>query len=79
MKNSNMVKPTNETLNEKVFKRWVYVIINICKQKQNVLYGVESLTKSELTSSGFVVNKFFMKLFRTNNIGAVRSWFLFAE
>jgi len=32
-----------------------------------------SLTKSELSSLDFVVNKFFMKLFRTNNIDVVKS------
>jgi len=40
-----------------------------------LLHGVEAcaLTKSELSSLDFVVNKFFMKLFRTNNIGVVKS------
>jgi len=40
-----------------------------------VAYGVEAcaLTKSELSSLDFVVNKFFMKLNRTNNIGVVKS------
>jgi len=40
-----------------------------------LLYGVEecALTKSEVSSLDFVVNKFLKKLFRTNNIGVVKS------
>jgi len=37
--------------------------------------GLEAcpLTKSDLSAIDFVVNHFFMKLFRTNNIEAVKS------
>ena len=32
-----------------------------------------ALTKSELSSLDFIVNRFFMKLFKTNNIDVVKS------
>ena len=40
-----------------------------------MLYGLEAcpLVKSELSFLDFVVNKFFMKMFRTNNIEIVRN------
>ena len=45
-------------------------------------YGLEAclLRKADLNVLDFVVNRFFMKLFRTNNIGMVKeykSYFLF--
>jgi len=53
------------------------VVLKLIKSKciPTLLYGVEAcaLTKSELSSLDFVVNKFSMKLFRTNNIGVVKS------
>jgi len=53
------------------------VVLQLIKSKciTTLLYGVKScaLTKSKLSSLDFVVNKFFMKLFRTNNIGVVKS------
>jgi len=38
-------------------------------------YGFDAcaLTKSELSSLDFIVNRFFMKLFKTNNIDVVKS------
>jgi len=40
-----------------------------------LLYGLEacSLSKSDLSSIDFTFNKFFMKLFSTNNIETVKS------
>ena len=40
-----------------------------------LLYGLEAcpLTKSDLSAIDFVVNRFFVKLFRTNNIKTVKS------
>jgi len=39
-----------------------------------MLYGLEAcpLRKADLSVLDFVVNRFFMKLFRTNNIGTVK-------
>ena len=39
-----------------------------------LLYGLEAcpLRKADLNVLDFVVNRFFMKLFRTNNIGMVK-------
>jgi len=39
-----------------------------------LLYGLEvcSLTKTDLRSLDFVINRFFMKLFRTSNIDLVK-------
>jgi len=49
------------------------VVLQLIKNKciPTLLYGVEAcaLIKSELSSLDFVVNNFFMKLFRTNNTG----------
>ena len=41
----------------------------------SLLYGLEAcaLTKSELSSLDFTVNRFFMKLFRTGNIEVVKN------
>ena len=41
----------------------------------SLLYGLEAcpLVKSELSSLDFVINRFFMKMFRTNNIDIVRN------
>jgi len=41
----------------------------------SLLYGLEacSLVKSELSSLDFVVNRFFMKMFRTSNTEIVRN------
>jgi len=41
----------------------------------SLLYGLEAcpLVKSELSSLDFVINRFFMKMFRTNNIEIVRN------
>jgi len=41
----------------------------------SLLYGVDAcaLTKSELSFLDFIVNRFFMKLFKTNNIDVVKS------
>jgi len=53
------------------------VVVQLIKSKciPTLLYRVEAcaLTKSELSSLDFVVNNFFIKLFRTNNIGVVKS------
>ena len=41
----------------------------------SLLYGLEAcpIVKSELSSLDFVINRFFMKMFRTNNIETVRN------
>ena len=41
----------------------------------SLLYGFDAcaLNKSELSSLDFIVNRFFMKLFKTNNIDVVKS------
>jgi len=41
----------------------------------SLLYGLEAcpLVKSELSSLDFVINRFFMKMFRTNNIEIVKN------
>ena len=40
----------------------------------SLLYGLEAcpLIKSELSSLDFVVNRFFMKMFRTSNMDVIR-------
>jgi len=40
------------------------------------MYGLEAcpLVKSDLLSLDFVVNRFFMKLFKTNNIDVVKTY-----
>jgi len=40
-----------------------------------LLYGLEAcpLVKSELSSLDFIINRFFIKMFRTNNIEIVRN------
>ena len=40
-----------------------------------LLYGLEAcaLNKSQMASLDFVVNRFFMKLFNTNNIDTVKA------
>jgi len=40
-----------------------------------LLYGLEAcaLNKSQITSLDFVINRFFMKLFNTNNIEIVKA------
>jgi len=45
-----------------------------CKCIPILLYGLEAcpLRKADLNVLDFVVNRFFMKLFRTNNIGMVK-------
>jgi len=45
-----------------------------CKCIPILLYGTEAfmLNKSELSSLDFVINRLFMKLFRTNNIETVK-------
>ena len=54
------------------------VILQLIKSKciPVLLYGLEAcpLTKSDLSAIDFVVNCFFMKLFRTNNIETVKSF-----
>ena len=53
------------------------VILQLIKSKciPVLLYDLEAcpLTKSDLSAMDFVVNGFFMKLFRTNNIETVKS------
>jgi len=53
------------------------VILQLIKSKciPVLLYGLEGcpLTKSDLSAIDFVVNRFFMKLFKTNNIETVKS------
>lgn len=53
------------------------VILQLIKSKciPSLLYGFDAcaLTKSELSSLDFIVNRFFMKLFKTNNIDVVKS------
>ena len=53
------------------------VILQLIKSKciPVLLYGLVAcpLTKSDLSAIDFVVNRFFMKLFRTNNIETVKS------
>ena len=41
---------------------------------QVLLYGLEvlQLNKSQISSIGFVTNRFFMKMFNTNNIEIVK-------
>jgi len=52
------------------------VILQLVKSKciSSLLYGLEAcaLTKSELSSLDFTVNRFFMKRFRTGNIEVVQ-------
>jgi len=45
------------------------------KYMPSLLYGLEAcpLVKSELSSLDFVINGFFVKMFRTNNIEIVRN------
>jgi len=53
------------------------VILQLIKSKctPSLLYGFDAcaLTKSELSSLDFIVNRFFMNLFKTNNIDVVKS------
>ena len=54
------------------------VILQLIKKSKcipSLLYGFDAcaLTKSELSSLDFIVNMFFMKLFKTNNIDVVKS------
>jgi len=53
------------------------VILQLVRSKciSSLLYGLEAcaLTKSELSSLDFTVNRFFMKLFRTGNIEVVQN------
>ena len=51
----------------------VYILFN-SKCLPVLLYGLEacSLSKSDLSSIDFAFNRFFMKLFRTNNIETVK-------
>ena len=46
-----------------------------CRPIPSLLYDVDAcaLTKSELSSLDFIVNRSFMKLFKTNNIDVVKS------
>ena len=60
------------------------VVLQLINNKcmPSLLYGLEAcpLAKSELSSLDFVVNRFFMKLFRTSNMNIVRdcqSYFAF--
>jgi len=58
------------------------VVLQLINKKciPSLLYGLEAcpLVKSELSSLDFVVNRFFMKMFGTNNINLVRDMrFLF--
>ena len=53
------------------------VVLQLIKSKcvPVLLYGLEAcaLNKSQMASLDFVVNRFFMKLFNTNNIDTVKS------
>jgi len=51
------------------------VVLQLISTKCSLLYGLEAcpLVKSELSSLDFVVNRFFMKMFRTSNIEIVRN------
>ena len=53
------------------------VILQLIKSRPipSLLYDVDAcaLTKSELSSLDFIVNRSFMKLFKTNNIDVVKS------
>jgi len=53
------------------------VVLQLIKTKciPSLLYGLEAcpLVKSEVSSLDFVVNRFFMKMFRTSNIEVVRN------
>jgi len=48
---------------------------SITVQLINNVYGLEAcpLVKSDLLSLDFVVNRFFVKLFKTNNIDVVKT------
>ena len=52
------------------------VLLQLVKSKclPILLYSLEAcpLTKTDLISLDFVINKFFMKLFRTNNVDTVK-------
>jgi len=50
-----------------------HVILELIRSKclPALLYGLEALRKSDISSLDFVVNRFFMKLFQTNNIDIV--------
>ena len=39
----------------------------------SLMYGLEAFVKSDLSSLDFVINRFFMKLFQTNNINIVKT------
>ena len=50
------------------------VVLQLVNKKciPSLLYGPCLLVKSELSSLDFVVNRFFMKMFRTNNMDIVK-------
>ena len=54
------------------------IILELIRSKclRALLYGLEAcpLQKSDISSLDFVVNRFFMKLFQTNNIDVVNYW-----
>ena len=54
-----------------------YVVLHLLSSKclPSLLYGLEAcpLVKSDLSSLDFVINRFFMKLFKTNNIDVVKT------
>ena len=53
------------------------VVLELLSSKclPSLLYGLEAcpLVKSDLSSLDFVINRFFMKLFKTNNIDVVKT------
>jgi len=57
---------------EKIFRVMPFESVMECIPV--LIYGLEAcpLLKSDLSSLDFVVNRFFMKLFRTNNINIVK-------
>ena len=59
-----------------IWKDWSHRIRggNFAVDKEQ-MHGFDAcaLTKSELSSLDFIVNRFFMKLFKTNNIDVVKS------
>ena len=59
---------------------WSHVFVTFVTSKKTIkklslLYGLEAcpLVKSDLAALDFVINRFFMKLFQTNNIDIVKS------
>jgi len=62
-------------LKQSVSARYLVLISSLQSIKPSLLYGLEAcpLVKSDLSSLDFVINRFFMKLLKTNNIDVVKT------